>query len=165
MPLEEIMTAGIVVALIFFDSSGVEAKVKPGHSRGEPYFRIMVRVSSLYSSSCFRKISTALIAIGLSQKTGSRGIWPDSIRCFRMKTNFCVRSMANAGTMTLPPRWAVAVISAANSGSGSSFGCARFPYVDSITTRSAVSPSCGPECTTFPGRNDLIAHAPNVAGE
>ena len=122
MPLDEMMTDGIVVALILFDSSGVEAKVNPGHRSGEPYFRIISRVSSVYSSSCFRNISTALIAIGLSQKTGMRGICPDSIKFLTMNTNFCVRSIANAGTITLPPRFAVAVIDRASSGSGSSFG-------------------------------------------
>ena len=61
------MTDGIMLALIFFDSSGVEANVNPGQVSGEPYLRIMSRVSSLYSSSCFRKISTALIDMGLSQ--------------------------------------------------------------------------------------------------
>ncbi len=106
----------MVVALIFFDSSGVDAKVKPGQVSGEPYFRIMSRVSSLYSSSCLRKISTALIAMGLSQNTWMRGTCPDSIRCLRMNTNFWVRSMAKAGTMTLPPRLAVAVISLASCG-------------------------------------------------
>ena len=74
MPLDEMMIDGIVVALILFDSSGVDANVNPGHCSGEPYLRIISRVSSLYSSSCFKKISTALIAIGLSQKTGMRGI-------------------------------------------------------------------------------------------
>ena len=43
------------------------------------------------------------MAIGLSQKTGVRGISPDSIISFRIKRNFCVRSTANAGTITLPP--------------------------------------------------------------
>src|SRR5579864_5791411 len=87
IPLDEMMTAGIVERLMCFDSSGVDANAKPGHSNGEPYFWIMSRVSSLYSSLCLKKISTALMAMGLSQKTGMRGICPASIRCLRMKTN------------------------------------------------------------------------------
>ena len=74
MPLDEMMTAGMQLALIFFDSSADEAKMNPGQVSGEPYWRIISRVSSLYSSLCFRKISTALIAMGLSQNTGMRGI-------------------------------------------------------------------------------------------
>src|SRR3954453_16312842 len=90
MPLDEMITEGMLFALIFFDSSGVDAKVKQGHVSGDPYLRIISRVSSLYSSSCFRKISTALISTGLSQNTGMRGIWPDSIRGLRKKKNFLV---------------------------------------------------------------------------
>ena len=67
MPLEEIMMQGKRLSLIFFDSSEVEAKVNPGHASGDPYWLTRRRVSSLYSSVCFRKISTALMAMGLSQ--------------------------------------------------------------------------------------------------
>jgi hypothetical protein len=36
MPLDEMIRHGKCVALILFDSSGVEAKVNPGHSSGDP---------------------------------------------------------------------------------------------------------------------------------
>ena len=101
------MIEGSCESLIFFDSSGVQAKVNPGQSSGEPYFPINSRVASLYSSVCFRKISTAWIAIGLSAYTGTRGISPDSINSLSMKRNFCVRSTAKAGTITVPPRCTV----------------------------------------------------------
>jgi hypothetical protein len=39
-------------------------------------FRIKSAACGVYSSECFRKISTARIAIGLSQYTGNRGIFP-----------------------------------------------------------------------------------------
>ncbi len=150
MPLEEIMIEGITAALILFDSSGVEANVNPGQCSGEPYFRIMSRVSSLYSSSCFRKISTALIAIGLSQNTGSRGICPDSINCLTMKTNFCVRSTANAGTITLPPRCAVDE-SACQFGHGIFFRM-RAVAVSRLHHHDIRGLAFfGPECTTLPG--------------
>ena len=93
---------GYLESLIFFDSSAVCANVKPCHFNGEPYLAMSCLVASLYSSVCFRKISTALIAMGLSQKTGTRGAWPDSISSLSMKRNFCVRSTANAGTTTPP---------------------------------------------------------------
>ncbi len=57
MPLEETMIAGKFVLLIFFESSVVCAKVKPGHCRGEPYCSIKRQVSSVHSSECLRKTS------------------------------------------------------------------------------------------------------------
>src|SRR5271166_934206 len=101
IPLDETMIDGYTLWLIFFDCSAVCAKVKPGHSMGEPYFRIRLAACCEYSFVCFMKMSTALIAIGLSQYTGKRGIFPVSINSFSMKRNFCVRSTANAGTITL----------------------------------------------------------------
>jgi hypothetical protein len=32
-------------------------------------------------------------------------------------------------------------------------GWIRLPYVDSMTSRSAISPSFGPLCTTFPAQS------------
>ena len=49
-PLDEMITDGICASLIFFDSSGVDANVNPGHANGEPYLRIISRVSSLYKT-------------------------------------------------------------------------------------------------------------------
>ncbi|PYQ40071.1 MAG: hypothetical protein DMG99_14790 [Acidobacteria bacterium] len=65
---------GDLTSLIHFDSSALCAKVKPCHFSGDPYRWISCFVPSLYSSVCFKNISTALIAIGLSQYTGTRGI-------------------------------------------------------------------------------------------
>src|SRR6266567_1602776 len=98
IPLDDMMMQGDFESLIFLDSSAVWAKVKPCHLSGEPYRETNCLVVSLYSSVCFKNISTALIAIGLSQYTGTRGACPDSINSLSMKTNFCVRSTANAGT-------------------------------------------------------------------
>src|SRR5450755_175717 len=125
MPLEETMIEGKAELLIFFESSVVRANVKPGHCNGEPYCLINLQVSSVYSSECFMKTSTALIAIGLSQYTGMRGICPDSINSLTMNKNFWVRSTAKAGTITLPPRCAVLRMISANFGLGSSEGCCR----------------------------------------
>ena len=36
IPLEEMMIEGDAAALIFLDSSGVDAKVKPGQFSGDP---------------------------------------------------------------------------------------------------------------------------------
>src|SRR5437763_13316342 len=57
IPLDEMIRVETFVSLILFDSSGVDANVNPGHCRGEPYCVTNWRVSSLYSSVCFRKIS------------------------------------------------------------------------------------------------------------
>src|SRR5712672_3000774 len=75
MPLEETMMQGERISLIFRESSCLGAKWNPSQFNGEPYFRTSCVTSSLNSPSYFMKISTALIAMGLSTKTGSRGIW------------------------------------------------------------------------------------------
>src|SRR5258708_18992305 len=102
MQLEEMIMDGNWLALIFFDSSEVCANVSPGQVTGDPYFLIRSAACGVYSSECFRKMSTALMAMGLSQNTGTCGTCPDSISSFSMKTNFFVRSTANAGTTALP---------------------------------------------------------------
>src|SRR5438045_8777310 len=122
MPLEETIMQGKRESLIFLDSCEVEVNVTLGQVSGDPYWLLRRLVSSLYSSVCFRKTCTAVIAIGLSQKMGILGIWPASINSFNMKINFCVRSMAKAGTITLPPRSTVWRMAAASFGRGSSVG-------------------------------------------
>ncbi len=76
MPLEETIMLGYRESLIFFESSCVWSKWKFGQVNGEPYLAISDFVSGENSSACFRKISTALIAIGLSACTGTVGYLP-----------------------------------------------------------------------------------------
>src|SRR5271157_2765295 len=101
MPLDETIMLGYLESLIFFESSCVTSKWKLGHSSGEPYFSISAFVSGVNSSVCFRKMSTALIAIGLSACTGTLGTCFVSISCFSRNRNFCDRSTAKDGTATL----------------------------------------------------------------
>ena len=90
-------------SLIFFDCSEVNAKVKLGQSVGEPYFLISSVPVAIFLGVLHENLN-GLNRHGAVAKTGIRGICPDSISSLRMKMNFCVRSTANAGTMTLPPR-------------------------------------------------------------
>ena len=65
--------------------------------------------------------------MGLSACTGTLGTCRVSISSFSRNRNFCVRSTANDGTTTVPPRCKVVRMSAAICGRGSLCGCTRLP--------------------------------------
>ena len=71
MPLDDTIIVELVKALIFFESCIVRSKWKFGHFSGDPYFSISALVCGVNSSVYFRKICTALMAIGLSTCTGT----------------------------------------------------------------------------------------------
>ena len=83
-----------------------------------------------------------------------------------MNTNFCVRSMANAGTITLIHRdCAVAVISFASSGSGSSFGMHPVA-VGRLHDDEIGSLALGwPRMHDLPRRDFVVANSSDVASE
>ena len=123
MPLDEMMTDGIVVALILFDSSGVDAKVKPGHCRGEPYLRIISTRLVAVFLVVLQKYFDCLDRHRAVAENRHAGNLPRLDQMLEYEYEF-LRALDGKcrEQSTLPPRFAVAVINVASSGSGSSLG-------------------------------------------